>query len=548
MIAKVRGCLDFEVFSQESYRRVRAAAIAFVFLGLAARLVRYLLCFPLWPDETFLAANFLDGSYSGLVGPLAYHQVAPLFFLFAEQLAVNLFSFSEYALRFFPFLAGMASVLIFFRLAGQLLQGSARLAAVAIFAVSYYPIRHSAEVKPYSIDLLVSLLLLKLAVDWWTDPGRTRRLWLLTAFIPLAVGFSFPAVFVGGGIGIGILLAVRRGKDIRAVRAAAAYILVLLIAFGAVYAVSTGPQYETEKWLSGPHPETAGFNVDRAWVKAFPPWRNPEKLPLWLLKIHTGMLFAYPNGGRDGGSALTLILFVVGTVVLARRKGGDLAVFFIAPFLLALAAAALHRYPYGYNTRFNLYLAPLICLPAGLGAARMVSLIRPPKIRAGVMVVFLGALGIFGAGNIILDMARPYKNREDVASRRFARKFWAEESRDAELACVYTDLGLDFFPRLWNWGHSSRYLCNQAIYSPLHQDGPHQPRWEMVSPDRPLKFVVFSVPARFEPYAELDREAWESWRAEIETRYRLSGYRKHQVNEEVPSHHEVYEVYEFVPR
>jgi hypothetical protein len=246
--------------------------------------------------------------------------------------------------------------------------------------------------------------------------------------------------------------------------------------------------------LSGPQAETADFNQDSAWFKSFPPWKDPAELASWLIRIHTGMLFAYPNGGHNGGSTLTLVLFIGGSVFLARRKGGNLLVFFIVPFLLALAAAALHRYPYGYNTRFNLYFAPMICLLSGLGAVRVISLIRQGKPRLAVAGSLIFLLALFGIGNIVLDLLQPYKNIEDLNSRRFAQKFWNEENQNAELVCLFKDLKRDFFPRLWYWGHSSRYLCNQAIDSPEHRDGPYQPRWDLVSEEHPLK-VAWSSPS-----------------------------------------------------
>ena len=64
---------------------------------------------------------------------------------------------------------------------------------MAIFAVSFHPIRHAAEVKPYASDLLVALVLLALALDWRRTPDRTLWLWLLVAFVPVALALSHPA-------------------------------------------------------------------------------------------------------------------------------------------------------------------------------------------------------------------------------------------------------------------------------------------------------------------------------------------------------------------
>src|SRR5437588_12470215 len=69
-------------------RYVPALTWAMVALGVALRLERYLLQFPLWGDEGMVAANFLDRGYAELVRPLDYRQICPLFCLWAELTAV----------------------------------------------------------------------------------------------------------------------------------------------------------------------------------------------------------------------------------------------------------------------------------------------------------------------------------------------------------------------------------------------------------------------------------------------------------------------------
>ena len=50
--------------------------LALTLLGVALRLTRYLLRFPLWEDEAMLSANLIDRGYAGLLQPLHYCQVA----------------------------------------------------------------------------------------------------------------------------------------------------------------------------------------------------------------------------------------------------------------------------------------------------------------------------------------------------------------------------------------------------------------------------------------------------------------------------------------
>ncbi|MFH1038953.1 MAG: glycosyltransferase family 39 protein [PVC group bacterium] len=521
--------------------------LAFVVFGLIVRLVRYLVCYPIWPDEAFLAANFLNGGYGDLLGTLRYHQISPLLFLWAEMFTVRLLGFSEYTLRLFPLLCGLGSVLVFCRLGRRLFRGEALLLAMAFFAAAYYPIRHGAEIKPYATDLAVSVLLLALFVEWWRKPGKPRRLWFLALAVPFAVGLSFPAVFVAGGISIALLAAAAKTRKTKLPAPFIAYNLLLLGAFLLTYRVSTGPQYRAEAWLSGPHPETGSFNQDSAWVRTFPPFREPARLPGWLLATHTGMMFAYPNGGFNGGSTLTFVFFAAGAGILYSRRRRIVLLAFLAPFLLTFIAAALHKYPYGHNARFNLYLAPIICLLAGLGGTKLISLIPKVKTRTLIFKLLILLMVLLGLGSIAQDLLHPYKKIEDRRSREFARWFWTHQAEDAELVCLKTDLGLDFFPRLFEWGHSARYLCNQRIYSPAHREGRRGFSPDAVSGEHPLRCVVFSVPECYEPYARRDENRWQEWLASMQGRYRLTGHEKFEVNAGVESHHECYEVYEFIP-
>jgi 4-amino-4-deoxy-L-arabinose transferase-like glycosyltransferase len=112
-----------------------------------------------------VAHNYLDRGYLELLRPLDFRQVAPFVYLWVPKTFVSVLGFSEYSLRLYVFLCSVASLLVFRRLAGRVLQGTARLLAVGTFAVAYPLLRYSAEAKPYGSDFFVSLVLLTLAVE-----------------------------------------------------------------------------------------------------------------------------------------------------------------------------------------------------------------------------------------------------------------------------------------------------------------------------------------------------------------------------------------------
>src|SRR5688572_8822545 len=86
-------------------------------VGVAWRVARYLLQYPVWGDEAFLCLNFLTRDYTGLLRELDNYQVAPIGFLWLEYTAYLMGGASELVLRFFPMLAGCAALLLFARLA-----------------------------------------------------------------------------------------------------------------------------------------------------------------------------------------------------------------------------------------------------------------------------------------------------------------------------------------------------------------------------------------------------------------------------------------------
>ena len=456
---------------------VAQATLGFVLLGVTIRVVRYLLNFPLWCDETMLAANFIDRGYADLLRPLDYRQVSPLLFRFAMLTSVRLLPFTEMSLRLVPFLFGVGSVLLFRVVAGRILRGVPLLLAVAIFAVSAWPLRYVAEVKPYASDLFVALALMALAVEWRRDTSRVGWLWGLAALAPVAVGLSFPAVLVVAAIGLALLPSVARSGrwDVRL--AYAAFGLGALATFVALQGFyKTSPQ------------DQAYFYRD--WAEAFPPLDGPLAFAVWFLKTHTGFAFAYPIGGALGLSSLTFLYLTAGVVAHWRRDRRAVLGLMLMPFAMGLVAAAIRRYPYGMNTRTMQYLAPMICLLAGLGAAAILARFASPRARRDLLrasVVALAGLGLWHTG---YDLTHPYKTPSDERARAFAKWLWTEKSINAELACPKVDFGQVFQPTHWGVDATDTYLCYQRIYSPRHcprQAGPPRRRLAVASaPRRPV--------------------------------------------------------------
>jgi hypothetical protein len=389
--------------------RYRTLALLLLGVGLACRTALYLLNHPLFQDEAYVALNVVDRDYLGLTRPLDANQVAPLVFLWGERAACEALGTAEQALRLAPFLAGITALVLFWHLARRVVSPAAAAVAVGLLAVSRWPVHVSCQVKPYSLDLLFSVVLLSLAVHWLRRPERLRWLVLLVLATPVAVASSYPVVFVAGGVGIVVLVAAWWGRW--TVRLLAVASGVLLAGSFLVFDVMIG-----QRQLGPPGERVHDFMM-RFWAEAFPP---PKPVPLtrWLVATHFGPLMAYPSGNGSGGGTFAFLLFLVGAWQCRRAGRRRLLALCLIPFALTLAASFLHKYPYGGCNRLSQHLAPAVCLLAGVGLVRVVRLAlrRPARRRQGVWAVG-GSLAVLGLGMVVSWYLVPYRELDDQGAK-----------------------------------------------------------------------------------------------------------------------------------
>jgi hypothetical protein len=394
--------------------RARRWTLVLLAAGVAWRLVRYGLGFPLWGDEAALLLNVVERhGYAELLRPLAHEQVAPLGFLAAEYTAVREWGTSEYAVRLFPLIAGLAGLFAFARLAWLALPPVGAMCAVGVLAATHYVTRYSLDAKPYGTDLLVAAGLLLLAVRWSRTPEQQRWLALLVVVAPVGLLFSYPGVFVAGAISVGLLpILLRRRSSPVDWALFAAYNAAIVVTFAGLWHLSVTGQFEQTR--SG---------MLRYWVRGFPP-ADPLRFVVWLVDVHTAEMMSYPLGGKHGASALTAVLCFGGAALLLLRGQRDLVRLLGWIFVLTFAAAALRRYPYGGSARVAQHLAPAICLFVGASLEAIIRAFQSARQRrtAGA-VAGLVLLGLIAAG-AARDVLHPYhtKGHQRVATLLSALK------------------------------------------------------------------------------------------------------------------------------
>ncbi len=322
-------------------RRLSVAAVA---LGCLLRIVQYLLDRSLWMDESYLSLNILHRSYAGLCRALDYHQGAPIGFLLLEKSAVRLWGGSEYALRLLPLLAGIASVILFYRLASNVLPAKAVPIATGLFAISPALIYYSAEVKQYSSDAAIALLLYCLTIEGSKAEWKAGRTALVALVGAIAIWMSHSSVFVLVGIGATISITLVLRKDwVRLVRVAFVG-LCWMASLAVCYVVALRKLSSDGELLS-------------YWNANFMPLPPRSVTDLkWFVDSFFGF-FSSSAGLKFAG--LAALVFVVGSIS-TFRKSPERLLLLLSPAIVTLLASGLHKYPFG--GRLALFLVPPVLL------------------------------------------------------------------------------------------------------------------------------------------------------------------------------------------
>jgi hypothetical protein len=349
-------------------RRVSWTAVA---LGCLLRIVQYRLGRSLWMDEAYLSLNILHRSFAGLCRVLDYHQGAPVGFLLLEKSAVRLWGGSEYVLRLLPLLAGIASVLLFFRLASKILPAKAIPVATGLVAISPSLIYYSSEVKQYSSDVAIALLLYYLTIEGTKSEWKAGRSALAALTGAIAIWMSHCSVFVLAGIGATISIALVLRKDWARLARVAVVGLCWVASLAACYIVALRKLASDGDLLS-------------YWKANFMPLPPRSVADFkWFWDSFFGF-FSTSAGLQFTG--LAALVFVVGGISMFR-KSPERLLLLLSPAMLTLLASGLKKYPFG--GRLTLFLVPPVLLLMAEGAEALRSSASSGFPAIGVVLIGL---------------------------------------------------------------------------------------------------------------------------------------------------------------
>lgn len=380
--------------------------IFLVGIGVLLRLRYYLANRSLWFDEAMLTLNILERDFAGLLQPLDYNQGAPPGFLFLVKACVETLGNSEYALRFVPFLAGILSLVGFYYLAKRILYPPAVSIAVGLFAVIGSLIVYSAEVKQYSSDVLVTIVLVYLPLVF-SEGGWTWPEVICFALVGSAsVWLSHPAIFTLAGIlACLVFISLRQRRWNLTGRLLVAGVLPA-ISFAALYVVSLRALSQHQRLIA-------------IWKSAFAP-----SYPISISNFRwyfEAFFDVFASSLRFYLPGIAALMFLLGCYALYKHDKGRLCML-VSPLFLALLASMLHCYP--FQGRFLLFAAPLLILLIADGAHFMwekTRLTAPVIGWLALVLLFLPSVLV-----AVTDAINPKGQEELREALSYLDKQWVE--------------------------------------------------------------------------------------------------------------------------
>lgn len=352
-------------------------SLASLWLGVVVRVVQYLSNRSLWFDEVAVVLNLQSRNYAELLNALDYNQAAPPLFLWIEEFSLNTLGNNEYALRLYPLLGGLLSLVLFYRLTRAYATGWARPIAMFLFSVMSYIAYYASEVKPYSWDLALGLLLFSAIARLATFKPKPQQLASVGLLGAVSIWLSFPSILVMAGVEATNLLKLKVWKaSVLELRS----LLTRRLPLYAVWLASLVGLYvvNISKTLSS-------TDLSTNWVDRYPSsWFDV----LWLLDS-LGQFFHKPLGFLSPADGLSIVAFLIGFGYLYRAQGWRLA-YLCSPFVVTILASYLHKYP--FRNRLIVFLTPYALVIVAEGIALLLRRWRKGPRAMGLLSLSLALL------------------------------------------------------------------------------------------------------------------------------------------------------------
>ena len=278
-----------------------------------------------------------------------YNQAQPIGFLIIENVIVELFGSSKYMLRLFPFVCGIFSLILFYKVAELYCEPVAVPIALMFFAVSQQLIRYSSIIKPYSCDVLIGLISLFGIKDLQEKPLTRLRIVLWGGVCSAAMWISHAAILILPGPGMVLILDTIRKKDEKKLRNLLILSSVLVMNLAILYHAGLktlldskgGGYFWQDSFLSFQIRSLAdlALNANTLWNG----FKMVRLMPynIALLMCGAGCAYVFVKKKRDFFYLMSPILFVVTASVLGKYPFYERLILFLVPILIMFIAEGL---------------------------------------------------------------------------------------------------------------------------------------------------------------------------------------------------------------
>jgi|GEM_PF-4192742 len=332
-------------------RVINLLLACFVVAGLYFLFSQYFSDRSAWGDETMVGFNILSKSYSELLDPLDFNQVAPPLFLWVEKFFVDILGVSDLNLRILPISSSLITAYLLYLLLRILdFKLDVILIVLCFCFLSENVIYYASEIKQYSTDALVATSLACSAI--YFSKGRLRY----TPFVVLgavSIYLSHIAIILLTSI-ISysvVLLFYGSGESKLSVKKLMCLILIWVLSFVIYYF-----------YFIYDHPH-------RNYMNRF--WRHFEGLPpnrlglknavVWLFSALTDYFsWSFRSYFNNLGCFIVVPLLCVSSFLALKRRHFFVLLLCIVPIFIHLCLALMRFYP--FYTRLVLYAFPLLLI------------------------------------------------------------------------------------------------------------------------------------------------------------------------------------------
>lgn len=380
-----------------------------ILTGAVLRCVQYLYNRSLWLDESLLALNIIDRSFFELLKPLSYNQSMPIGFLLLEKSSVQVFGNNEYALRLIPLLSGIISLFLFYEVAKRCIGPKAVLIALSLFAISDPLIYYSSEVKQYSSELAIALLLFLIAIYIQSRRPTIPRIVLLGILGSITILFSHSALFILAGVGATLTIFHIYRKEWTKIRTFSIAYSLWALSFTVIY-------FGSLRYM-----DSRG-SLKNSFSNAFMPFPPLYISDFKWIADRLLSVFEYPVGLSLSGIAL--LAFIIGCIS-TYSKTKERFFILLFPVFFALLASGLHKYP--FKGRLLLFLVPSLLLFISEGAAQIRYKTKQNFPVIGITLIGLLFIGpLFYAGHHLIK-PKPIHQEEIKPVLKYIRDNKQEE-------------------------------------------------------------------------------------------------------------------------